>query len=191
MNKIAGVRSVQQLIEQVRSGTEPRYLHFWGHRPGKPGVITKACFSQWYEASFNVDGTHYTTAEHFMMSEKARTFGDEAVRARVQSARTAAEAKALGRQVTGFDEGIWNQERFSVVVAANQAKFSQNASLRDFLLNTGQQVLVEASPVDSIWGIGLAADHPDAATPELWPGLNLLGFALMEVRDRLLSMPRT
>lgn len=185
MSKLADVRSVQQLVDEIHLGAQPRFLYFWGHRASKPGAVSKSCFSQWYEASFSVDGTHYPTAEHFMMAEKARAFGDESVRARVLAARSAAEAKALGRQVSGFEEAVWNEVRFSIVVTANQAKFSQNPDLRAFLLGTGEQVLVEASPVDGIWGIGLAADHDDASIPERWPGLNLLGFALMDVRARL------
>lgn len=185
MSKISDVRSVQQLVEQLQIGAEPRYLYFWGHRPTKAGAVSKSCFSQWYEAQFSVDGMSYSTAEHFMMAEKARVFGDTSVRERVLAARTPAEAKALGRQVSGFDENVWNEVRFSIVVAANHAKFSQNSSLQEFLMSTGEQVLVEASPVVGIWGIGLAADHADASRPEHWPGQNLLGFALMEVRTRL------
>lgn len=185
VNELSIVRSKQHLVACVQRGVQPKYLHFWGHRarPGK--AITKACFSQWFEASFTVDGFDYPTAEHFMMAEKARVFGNAAIRARVLGARTAAEAKELGRQVEGFDEKVWTEVRFAIVVAANEAKFSQNPDLKSFLLNTGDRVLVEASPVDSVWGIGLAADHEDASVPIRWQGLNLLGFALMEVRSRL------
>jgi ribA/ribD-fused uncharacterized protein len=72
----------------------------------------------------------------------------------------------------------------------NLAKFQQNLTLREFLLDTGDRILVEASPVDKIWGIGLAADHPDALFPEKWPGLNLLGIALMEVRSKIMNAKR-
>lgn len=173
------------LLAAVRSGFEPRYLFFWGHRPSKDGRPSKSCFSQWFDAAFVLAGTRYATAEHFMMAEKARLFGDEATRQQVLAAATPAEAKKLGRQVQGFDDEQWLSLRMEVVVQANHAKFSQDPALRDFLLGTGDQVLVEASPVDSIWGIGLAADHLDALRPEQWPGLNLLGFALMHVRARL------
>lgn len=187
MNPIADVRDVHALRHCIARGTEPRFLFFWGHQRAKDGRIGKACFSQWYDAPFVVNGARYSTAEHFMMAEKARLFGDEAVRQRVLMAATPGEAKKLGREVAGFDEGAWVRERFGVVVAANLGKFGQNDALRDFLTQTGDRVLVEASPVDSIWGIGLAADHPDATRPDRWPGLNLLGFALMEVRTRLVT----
>jgi ribA/ribD-fused uncharacterized protein len=120
-----------------------------------------------------------------MMAEKARLFGDHAVAARVLAAAKPGEAKALGRQVAGFDSSLWDAARFGIVVAGNQAKFSQHPALRDFLLGTGERVLVEASPVDAVWGIGLAADHPHLEQPARWPGLNLLGFALMQVRYQL------
>jgi len=118
-----------------------------------------------------------------MMAEKAALFGDQATRALVLQAPTTGAAKALGRQVRGFDEATWLENRFSVVIRANEAKFAQNAELGLFLKQTGSRILVEASPVDSIWGIGLAQDDARASNPNLWPGLNLLGFALMQVRD--------
>ena len=98
---------------------------------------------------------------HYLPAEERRK--------RILESRTPGEAKKLGRQIAGFDEAVWLRERFQVVVAANMAKFAQNAELREFLLQTGDRVLVEASPVDRIWGIGLAADHEDAARPARWP----------------------
>ena len=95
------------------------------------------------------------------------------------------KAKKLGRQIKHFDEQIWLEQRFDIVVKGNYLKFSQNPELKQFLLNTSYRVIVEASPVDPIWGIGMAADHRDAANPKRWKGLNLLGFALMQVRDQL------
>jgi ribA/ribD-fused uncharacterized protein len=94
-------------------------------------------------------------------------------------------AKALGREVRGFDEQRWAERRFGIVVDANMAKFGQHPELREFLLGTGDRVIVEASPRDRVWGIGLAAGDDRAQSPDQWLGLNLLGFALMETRDRL------
>lgn len=131
------------------------------------------------------EGIHYLTAEHYMMAEKARVFGDEQTLTRVLNAKTPGEAKKLGRLVSNFEENRWLSVRWSIVVKGNLLKFGQNMELKNFLLTTGNRVLVEASPVDAIWGIGLAADHKDACNPNLWRGLNLLGFALMEVRFRL------
>lgn len=120
-----------------------------------------------------------------MMAEKARLFGDEDARGRILQAPGPNAAKRIGREIRGFDEEGWNGSRFDIVVRGSHAKFGQNPDLRSFLLGTGEQVLVEASPVDPIWGIGLAEDDPNAGHPEQWPGLNLLGFALMEARHRL------
>lgn len=179
------LHTLEDLLHAIGERHAPKYLLFWGHQPGADGAIGKSCFSQWFEAGFEVDGQHYPTAEHFMMAEKARLFGDAPARSRILAARTPAEAKQLGRGVQGFDDARWEAARFDIVVRANQAKFSQNPALRDYLLATGDRVLVEASPVDRIWGIGLAATDPRALDPRAWCGLNLLGFALMQVRDRL------
>ena len=119
------------------------------------------------------------------MASKAQVFGDAAARENILKSNNPGLAKKLGRMVEGFDESVWQQIRFECVVRANVLKFSQNAELKAFLLNTGCRVLVEASPVDSIWGIGLAADDPTCEDPNLWKGENLLGFALMQVRKRL------
>jgi len=163
----------------------PKYLFFWGHTPRQAGEVDKSCFSQWFPAAFAVAGETYPTAEHWMMAEKARLFEDEAVRQRILGSQHPREAKKLGRLVQGFDPTRWDEVKFNLVVAGNYYKFSQHAALKDYLLTTGDRVLVEASPVDAIWGSGVAADHPAAARPEQWPGANLLGFALMVVRDQL------
>ncbi|MEM7249641.1 MAG: NADAR family protein, partial [Acidobacteriota bacterium] len=116
---------------------------------------------------------------------QARLFGDEERLAEILAASEPAQAKKLGRRVKPFDDVRWKAERRDIVTAGNHAKFSQNARLRDFLLGTGRQVLVEASPMDRIWGIGMSAKDPRASDPRQWQGHNLLGFALMDVRERL------
>ncbi|MFJ3926956.1 NADAR family protein [Streptomyces sp. NPDC090022] len=178
---------IDELIGQVSRGERVKYLPFWGHRPRPDGTLGPSCLSQWWPAPFTVSDIHYATAEHWMMAEKARLFGDaEAERAAVE-ARTPAEAKKAGRLVRGFDDAVWKRERFAVVVAGSTHKFGSTPQLRGYLLGTGDRVLVEASPVDRIWGIGLAADDERALDPARWRGLNLLGFALMEARERLRS----
>ncbi len=180
------IRSCTDLLTALETKTfKPRYLCFWGHRPSADGTITKTCLSQWWAGSFTVDGIISPSAEHYMMAGKARLFGDEATLAQILVAPTPDKAKSLGRQVKPFDNALWEAERSAIVIAGNWAKFSQNPALARFLLSTGEDILVEASPYDQVWGIGLAADHPDATRPQNWCGLNLLGFALMEVRARL------
>jgi ribA/ribD-fused uncharacterized protein len=174
-----------QLVENLRSrfnaGEKLKYIFFWGHQPARSGVGA-SCFSQWYGASFVVDGRSYLTAEHFMMAEKAALFDDQATREQVLQAPNPGAAKALGRQVRGFDEATWLRHRFAIVVRANEAKFAQNPELGQFLRQSGDRILVEASPVDAVWGIGLAQDDERVNDPNQWQGLNLLGFALMQVR---------
>ncbi|WP_236239741.1 NADAR family protein [Streptomyces sp. CC228A] len=173
------------LIEQVSRGEKVKFLHFWGHRPQPDGRIGASCLSQWWPAPFTVDGVRYATAEHWMMAAKARLFGDAEAERQALLAPNPAVAKRAGRLVRGFDEAVWKKERFGIVVAGSVHKFGQHADLRDYLLNTGRRVLVEASPVDRVWGIGLAADDERASDPARWRGLNLLGFALMDAREQL------
>lgn len=167
--------------------TPKKYLSFWGNQPSKDGSITKSCFSQWWESVFTADGTAYKSAEHYMMAKKAELFEDTSIMEKIINCKSPAEAKKLGREVSGYDDALWLQNRFPIVVKGNYLKFNQNEALKQFLLSTGTRVLVEASPVDTIWGIGMAADNPDCNEPEKWRGGNLLGFALMEVRDMLLE----
>lgn len=183
---LTSVRTHLDLINAINHGAQPDYLFFWGHRPRKDQAIGKSCFSQWFAgAAFEIDGIVYPTTEHWMMAQKARLFDDQPTCAEILAAPTPGDAKKLGRKITPFDENKWLAERFAIVVQGNLAKFSQHPTLHNFLLATGTQVLVEASPPDRIWGIGLAEDHPDASNPYQWRGLNLLGFALMEVRSQL------
>ena len=119
------------------------------------------------------------------MHRKAELFGDSEVAAKILEAQSPGEAKALGREVRGFDEGIWVESRWDIAAAGNLAKFSQNQRLREYLLATGTRVLVEASPVDSIWGIGMDKAAATDSHPSDWQGLNLLGFVLMQVRSEL------
>lgn len=166
-------------------GRPIKLMRFWGHRPPVRGGVGPGCLSQWWPAEFTVDGVTYPTAEHWMMAEKARLFGDEEGLAAVLAAKSPGAAKAAGRKVRDFDEGKWAAERYGIVVAGNLAKFGQHDHLREFLLATGDKVLVEASPYDRVWGIGMGPNDPDAGSPLKWRGLNLLGFALMDVRERL------
>lgn len=170
------------LRARCNQGEAPEFVFFWNETP-VPGQVTAACLSQWHAAPFVVDGRRYATAEHFMMAEKAALFGDAAIRHAVLDAPDPATAKALGRQVRGFSEAVWRRQRFAIVVRGNRAKFAQHAAAGAWLQGTAGSVLVEASPRDRIWGIGLAADDPRSRNPNLWPGQNLLGFALMAVRD--------
>jgi ribA/ribD-fused uncharacterized protein len=155
------------------------FVFFWNGWP-----------SQWHPAAFTIDGVAYSCAEQFMMAEKARLFGDTATLAQILAATSPREHKALGRKVSPFDAPRWDAACREVVYRGNLAKFTQNEDLCALLLATGDRTLVEASPTDRIWGIGLAADDPRAVTPAAWRGKNWLGEALMRVRAEIRSSPR-
>lgn len=117
-----------------------------------------------------------------MMAEKARLFGDRKREAMIMSAASPADQKRYGRQVVGFDNESWRREAKRIVKEANVAKFSQNPDLRQELMLTVGTTLVEASPEDHIWGIGLHRDDPKALSRNTWRGTNWLGEVLTEVR---------
>ena len=122
-----------------------------------------------------------------MMAQKALLFSDKNIFEAIVGCEKPGEAKVLGRQVSGYDDQVWNKHKFDIVKLGNIHKFNQHPELFDFLINTDPRILVEASPVDAIWGIGLSQDDPVIDNIYAWPGQNLLGFALMETRDFLKS----
>ncbi|MEP4050887.1 MAG: NADAR family protein [Litorimonas sp.] len=177
------VYDLEWLRSEMSSGTRQKFVYFWGHRGRADKQLTKACFSQWWTSSFEVEGCRYATAEHWMMAEKARLFRAEDICAEILKSDDPGKAKALGRQVLNFDQEIWNQNKYEIAVQGNLHKFSQHKDLGEFLKNTGKRILVEASPVDKIWGVGLEQKDPMIEKPSNWKGQNMLGFALMSVRD--------
>lgn len=144
--------------------------------------------SNWHPAKFTVNGTQFCNSEQFMMYCKAKLFGDEAIAVKILSAKTPREHKALGRQVNGFVETTWKERCQIYVRIGCQAKFSQNPDLLEFLLNTKDTELVEASPFDRIWGVGLGASDARIHDKANWFGQNLLGNILMDVRNELMQL---
>jgi ribA/ribD-fused uncharacterized protein len=177
--------NVWNLRRAVADGRTFRYRFFWGHTLRGDGQLSDAVFSQFWRCRFEVNGQAYSSAEQFMMAEKARTFGDGETREKILCTHEPPECKALGRKVRPFDSKVWDETRIDVVVRGNVAKFGQERALRDYLLSTGDDILVEASPRDTIWGIGLGRDSERAQDPRTWRGRNLLGFALVRVRSIL------
>lgn len=173
-----------ELIARYAKGETFKFLFFWGHT-AEGEEITQACLSQWWSCYFTIDGISYSCAEQYMMAEKARMFHDEAMLEMIMNANHPKEMKAYGRAVQNFVQEQWDSACYSLVKKGNTAKFSQNPSLLDFLTHTSGRILVEASPRDRIWGIGMGKSNPDAENPLKWRGKNLLGFALTEVRDCL------
>jgi hypothetical protein len=167
------------------TGAPVSFRFFLDYQPAANRQITNACLSQWWPCIFSVEGAIFTTAEHFMMHQKAMLFGDAETAARILDADHPFQAKTLGRLVRGFDENRWNQARLDIVIRGNLEKFGQNTNLLNFLLGTGDAILAEASPTDLVWGIGWHEEDVEASQPKNWRGQNLLGFALMEAREQL------
>lgn len=176
------------LIESLEKDFKMKYLFFWGHTPLREASISSTCLSQWWMGHpFIEGGIHYPTTEHYMMAGKAKLFDDEEMLKRIIEAESPAEAKKLGRMVRNFNPADWENNRCRIVVQGNFLKFSQHKELGDFLRNTKKRVIVEASPRDCIWGIGMGKNNENVQNPLKWRGQNLLGFCLMEVRDMLLD----
>lgn len=117
-----------------------------------------------------------------MMAGKARLFGDDDALTQILSEPSPARAKAIGRRVQRFDSAVWERHRFDLVTLGSVAKFDGDAALREYLLATKDAILVEASPRNRIWGVGLGRDNPLVHQPSRWRGQNLLGFALVRAR---------
>jgi ribA/ribD-fused uncharacterized protein len=136
-------------------------------------------------SDFEIDGIVYNCCEQWMMAEKARIFKDDYALAAILASSKPRDQKALGRQVRNFNQDVWNSVCRGIVYLGNLSKFKQNSALRTVLLATENRIIVEASPVDPVWGIGLSQDDPKSLDPAQWRGTNWLGIALMQVRETL------
>lgn len=146
--------------------------------------------SQWYPCTFTIDGIYYNCTEQWMMAEKARLFKDEESLTAIMATDSPREQKAIGRKIKDFDKAKWEHVAKEVVYLGNLAKFTQNEDLLEQLLDTDDEELVEASPTDCIWGIGLAEDNPDCHDKSKWRGTNWLGECIMRVRTDIKSRKR-
>lgn len=161
------------------------YVLFWGHT-GKIGApLGTECFSQWWLSLFSDGENLYCCAEQYMMAQKALLFGDRQTFSQIMQSTNPAEMKALGRMVKPFDNDEWKKHRYACVLRGTFLKFSQCEEARAVLLATGERLIAEASPRDRIWGIGMGRENPLAHDTSTWRGSNLLGFALMQVRERI------
>lgn len=179
------VSSSRELQDEQEAGIHREAIYFLGHHPDTNRSVTKSCLSQWYLADFQVGHIIYCCMEQYMMSKKALLFGDEETNRAIMESTEQSHIKQLGRKVRGFDEARWNQFKRSIVLTGNYYKFTQIGSLRHYLLHTGDALLAEASPYDSIWGIGMSANEATACSVQQWRGENLLGFSLMAVRAEI------
>lgn len=143
--------------------------------------------SNWYMSYFKVDGVEFSSMEQYMMYRKAICFNDRGSTDKILETDDVAEIKALGRGVSGYDDHYWNGVRQVIVYEGLVAKFSQNEELKKRLLDTGNDMLAECAVKDRIWGIGLSMTDPDRQDMSKWKGQNLLGYALMMVRNKLIK----
>lgn len=159
----------------------------YGEYPVKNNILAfwNGPFSNWYPANFEIDGVQYCNTEQHMMAEKARIFNDTDTLALIMAERNPREQKALGRRIKGYDDKKWAEVRLPAVIKGNTAKFTQNADLKKFILGTDELTIVEASPFDKIWGVGLSEEDDRAFDKSKWEGLNLLGEALMATRTAI------
>ena len=142
-------------------------------------------FCQWYTSPIIINGINYSCCEQYMMAQKAKVFNDFDSYSKIMQNPSPRDQKALGKLVKNFDESIWKECREKIVFDGNLAKFTQNPKLKQYLLNTKNAIICEASPYDKIWGIGLAENDPRVHDQKQWDGLNLLGKVIMEVRNQL------
>lgn len=173
----------RRILSEFESSTDvavgPRFVFFW-HEYTENGH-----FSQWYPAPFVVEGIRYFHNEQYMMAKKALLFKDTRTYNKIMAESDPATCKALGKSAANFNQYLWDSCKEEIIYNANYAKFSQNPELKTALLATGDAIIAEASPYDKIWGIGLKATDPDSQNPKKWQGRNLLGKALMRVREEL------
>lgn len=179
--------TIMTLNELKQSKIRPPFHFFW---------TTASPFSQFYRCSFKVDGLQFTCAEQFMMYSKAMHFKDLQTAYEIMQIpyppgterETPKQYKALGRKVKNFNRAEWERVSTNYVYKGNQAKFTQNPDLKKYLLQFAEaSVFVEASPYDTIWGIGLKESDPRAKDPNKWCGQNKLGFVLTTLRNDILK----
>jgi ribA/ribD-fused uncharacterized protein len=173
------------LIDQFDKGEYPEVILFWGHLNHNHTKQGEYMLSQWYPSPFSVNEAVYKSAGQWMMARKALIFGDRKSYKKIMDADTPDQIRFLGGSISGFDETIWSERKYEIVREGNFHKFNQNRKLRAYLMSTGNAVLAQANPFDKVWGIGLSAEAKNISDPYTWEGLNLLGFALMEIREYL------
>jgi ribA/ribD-fused uncharacterized protein len=149
------------------------FVFFWG---------SSSPFSNWYPSPFIHDDVDYNCSEQFMMAAKAKLFDDPQSLKKIMNTNSPREQKAYGRMIKNFNQDWWMLNCIDIMVPALVNKFLQNPDCRDAMANTGTKEIVEASPVDAVWGIGLSASNPLAWEKETWQGKNLLGVCLMRTR---------
>lgn len=169
-----------------------KYVFFYGHEGGSADDPDKRCLSNFFYCPIVYMDTTFLSSEQLFMYIKAMSFGDEIAAGRIINYPSPSKCKSIGRKVKNFDADIWDMVSYGAMYQACFAKFSQNEKLGQYLLSTGDKILVEASPRDSIWGIGMDINYAESTPPEVWMkhGENRLGKVLMDVRKVLYDKGR-
>ncbi|NDI35490.1 NADAR family protein [Chengkuizengella sediminis] len=147
---------------------------------------TASPFSQWHKCNFIVDQILFNCTEQYMMFMKAKLFEDHLIAEKILKSSSPSDQKKLGRKVKNFDQEIWESNCKKIVYDGNFAKFTQNKQLKQKLLETKGTTIVEASPVDPIWGVGLSEDNPKILNRKTWKGTNWLGEILTQIREDMI-----
>ena len=177
--------TLEKIINEKTTFSKKDFVFFW--KASKGNKINEGCLSQWYMSDFIIDGRRYCCAEQYMMAKKAELFNDYETYEQILKQKDPRKIKLLGRSVKNFDAIKWGQYKTQFVHEANLAKFTQNQGLRDYICQTFNKILVEASPYDKVWGIGMSKSNLDVVNPLEWKGENLLGFVLMDVREEIIK----
>ena len=138
---------------------------------------------------FQLDNLWFNCSEQYFQYQKAMFFGDHQTAKAILNSQSPDVQKQLGRQVSGYHEEMWANERESVMEKGCTAKFLQNQNAKNVLLATGNNVLSESTQFDLIWGSGKAIwDRFNGAEISSWNGQNKMGQVLMKVRDLIRDM---
>ncbi|VTU42571.1 MULTISPECIES: NADAR family protein [unclassified Variovorax] len=154
---------------------------FWG---------AQSPLSNWNIGKFTSRGIDFNCSEQLMMYRKAELFGDATSMAAILVEPDPREQKALGRAVSGFVKPIWDAASEAVLFEGLFDKFTQVASAHGVLMASEEKLIIEASPTDRLYGVGLAAYDPRILDTETWRGANRLGYLLMRVRSAIRSAQR-
>jgi len=168
------MKTIEDIINMNKEFTPEDFTFFW-----------QGPLSQWHKCHFIWRFDYFNCAEQYMMYNKATFFQDYETAKKIMKSSNPKEQKSLGKKIKNFNPKEWDEVKKEIVIEGNYCKFSQNENLKKILLNTKDRILVEASPFDKVWGIGLPQNNKHILNPRKWKGKNLLGFCLMEVRESL------
>lgn len=177
------ILTTNDICKRYDSGESLRFVFFGECHSEFTDSVGKECFSRWYSLAFEIEGKSFFCIEQYMMAEKACFFDDEECERRIMNNNDIEDITLLGQQIKIFDGFLWDNYKKDVIRQGNVAKFADNKELFEFLISTDDAILVEATPYDVVWGIGMREGDQGIDNPHNWKGENILGFTLMKIRD--------